>query len=140
MFHGMERENTEADLQVICISVVAKAVYTMIAIDMLKIRTKWTGDNMKYAGEEITTKDIEELYCRINSLENALLVERARAILTFDSSIRQDMYDNWRGVDDEVKDEQLDQARRELELEGTIRSVEEYGEFQVFDNGKWVVH
>ena len=95
---------------------------------------------MKYAGEEITTKDIEELYCQINSLENALLVERARAILTFDSSIRQDMYDNWRGVDDEVKDEQLDQARRELELEGTIRSVEEYGEFQVFDNDKWVVH
>lgn len=95
---------------------------------------------MKYAGEEITTKDIEELYCQINSLENALLVERARAILTFDSSMRQDMYDNWRGVDDEVKDEQLDQARRELELEGTIRSVEEYGEFQVFDNGKWVVH
>lgn len=95
---------------------------------------------MKYAGEEITTKDIEELYCQINSLENALLVERARAILTFDSSIRQDMYDNWRDADDEVKDEQLDQARRELELEGTIRSVEEYGEFQVFDNGKWVVH
>ena len=112
----------------------------MIAIDMLKIRTKWTGDNMKYAGEEITTKDIEELYCQINSLENALLVERARAILTFDSSIRQDMYDNWRDADDEVKDEQLDQARRELELEGTIQSVEEYGEFQVFDNGKWVVH
>ncbi|MFA6336063.1 MAG: hypothetical protein WCX48_11050 [Bacteroidales bacterium] len=95
---------------------------------------------MKYAGEEITTKDIEELYCQINSLENALLVERARAILTFDSLMRQDMYDNWRGVDDEVKDEQLDQARRELELEGTIRSVEEYGEFQVFDNDKWVVH
>ena len=65
---------------------------------------------MKYAGEEITTKDIEELYCQINSLENALLVERARAILTFDSSMRQDMYDNWRGVDDEVKDEQLDQC------------------------------
>ena len=95
---------------------------------------------MKYAGKEITEQNIYELYCQINYLEEALVIERARAILTFDSSMRQDMYDNWRGVDDEVKDEQLDQARRELELEGTIRSVEEYGEFQVFDNGKWVVH
>ena len=40
MFHGMERENTEADLQVICISVVAKAVYKVNNIKM------WRYDNM----------------------------------------------------------------------------------------------
>lgn len=98
---------------------------------------------MKYIGKKVTTKDIAELYSRINSLEKALLVERARAILTFDSAIRNDMFDNWRDVDededDEVKYDCLDSARRELEGEGIIPLEVKHGDVQVFRNGKWVV-
>ena len=74
----------------------------------------------------IDSSTVREVNDRIRFLERALLVERARAILTFDSSIRQDMYDNWRDADDEVQEEQLDQARRELEAEGTLEIYKGY--------------
>ena len=93
---------------------------------------------MKYAGEEITEQNIYELYCWINYLEEALVIERARAILTFDSSIRQDMYDNWRDVDDEVRDEQEDHARRELKGEGTLPPEKEEWDIGFNSNG-WFI-
>lgn len=74
----------------------------------------------------IDSNTIKEVNDRIRFLEKALLVERARAIITFDSSIRHDMFDNWRDADDETKDEQLDRARRELLAEGTLEIYKGY--------------
>ena len=74
---------------------------------------KWMNERMNPPEECIM-----ELVKRIEFLEKALLEERAKAIITFDSSIRQDMYDNLRSADDESKIEMLEYALNELKAEG----------------------